>query len=177
MEITFVRHTSVNVPQGICYGISDVPLATTYTKEFDEVIQKIGTTNFDTIFSSPLHRCIQLATEITNGQSIQVDNRLKELNFGDWEMQEWNSIYESVIGKEWFKDYVNTRCPNGESFADLISKATSFLNELRTSTFNQVLIVTHAGVIRAMMCLIEGNSPEDAFNTLHEFGQVVTVNI
>ena len=33
MDIIFIRHTSVNVPKGTCYGCTDVPLNDTFEQE------------------------------------------------------------------------------------------------------------------------------------------------
>ena len=177
MKITLVRHTSVAVPKGICYGISDVSLAPTFRSEMDQIWQKIGSEKFDAIISSPLIRCTIPATELARKLSVQTDSRLTELNFGDWEMAEWSSIFESPEGKNWFADYVNTRCPNGESFIDLTDRIKSFIADLQKNSFNRVLIVTHAGILRAMICLLQGKSPKEAFNTPLEYGQIISFNI
>lgn len=177
MRITTVRHTSVDVPKGICYGKSDVPLASSFETECALVSDKLGSALFDAVFSGPLSRCTILATELAKKLPIHTDNRLIELDFGDWEMADWNSIYESAASKSWFADYVNTRCPNGESFADQIERTGSFLADLNKEPFNHTLVVTHAGIIRAMMCLLQDKSPEEAFNTPLEYGQVLTFKL
>ena len=33
MEVIFIRHTSVDVPPGVCYGQSDVPLRDSFSQE------------------------------------------------------------------------------------------------------------------------------------------------
>ena len=177
MKITVVRHTSVDVPKGICYGITDVPLAPTFRGEMEQVRQKLGSTDFDFVYTSPLIRCTSLASEIISNQPIHTDSRLTELNFGDWEMAEWNVLFESENGKAWFADYINTRCPNGESFIDLILRTNLFLEDLRQIAVNRVLIFTHAGIIRAMMCLLQNKTAEEAFHTPLEYGQIITFNL
>ena len=39
MEVILIRHTSVDVPPGVCYGQTDVPLKPTFEQEA-AVIQK-----------------------------------------------------------------------------------------------------------------------------------------
>jgi alpha-ribazole phosphatase len=177
MQITVVRHTSVDVPTGICYGITDVPLASTFSEELIQVRQNLGSATFDFVYSSPLIRCRTLASEIVPHQTIRTDNRLTELNFGSWEMSEWNTLFESSEGKEWFADYINTQCPGGESFSDLIHRTHLFLDDLRLTTFNRALIFTHAGIIRAMMCLLQNKTPQEAFRSSLEYGQIITFNL
>ncbi|OFX55508.1 MAG: hypothetical protein A2066_08875, partial [Bacteroidetes bacterium GWB2_41_8] len=120
--------------------------------------------------------CTKLACEIVPDNDSRIDHRLTELDFGDWEMVDWNVLFASEDGKKWFADYVNTRCPNGESCADLIKRVELFLNELRQSSYKRVLVFTHAGVIRATMCLLQHKTPEEAFQTPLGYGQITTFN-
>lgn len=177
MKLTLVRHTSVDVPKGICYGKTDVPLASTFVDEMETIKKKISSSTFDCVISSPLARCAELADHIASGQSVAIDHRLCELNFGDWEMTDWDSIFASQEGKAWFADYVNTRCLNGESFADQIDRTRSFLMAVRMSEQKNILAFSHAGSIRAMMCLLLGKSPLDAFSTPLSYGQIVTFSL
>ncbi len=177
MKLTLVRHTSVDVPKGICYGITNVPLAPTFRSELKQVWENLGARNFEAIFSSPLTRCTTLASAIISEQDIQIDSRLTELDFGNWEMVGWNDIFESMEGKNWFADYVNTRCPNGESFNDLILRGESFLEDLQQTTYTQILIFTHAGIIRVLMCLLQDKTPEEVFYKPLEYGQIITFNL
>lgn len=177
MKLTLVRHTTVDVPKGICYGITDVPLAPTFRSEMDQIRQKLDGELFDAAFSSPLSRCTQLANTVITEPETRADSRLTELNFGDWEMMTWDSVSVSAEGKNWFADYVNTRCPNGESFVDLIARADSFLTDLRQTSFCRVVVFTHAGIIRALMCLLDGKTPDEAFRTPLTYGQITTFNL
>jgi alpha-ribazole phosphatase len=173
MIITAIRHTSVDVPSGICYGISDVSVASTFPGEADQILAQLGNWQFDRIYSSPLKRCTQLASTLFPEKNISLDDRLKELNFGDWEMQSWDSISSSSEGKTWFRDYTRASSPNGESFADLVVRVKSFLDELSEIEPKQVVLITHAGVIRALMCLLQEKSAEEALNTPLKYGQIV----
>jgi len=177
MIITAIRHTSVNVPSGICYGITDVPLALTFRSELESIRQKLADETFDAVFSSPLSRCTKLATELFPEEQLRIDHCLTELDFGDWEMMPWNTIFESRDGKKWFADYVNVRCPGGESFTDLIQRGKSFLEDLHDTKYSRIVIFTHAGIIRAMMCLIQRKTPEEAFQTPLVYGQILSFNL
>lgn len=177
MRITLVRHTSVDVPKGICYGKTDVPLASTFQSEMEKIRQTIDVKAFDQIFSSPLGRCTRLAAGLAGERIVTIDERLGELDFGDWEMIEWNVMFLSQEGKLWFADYVNTRCPNGESFADQITRMRSFLSEIRAADYSNVLAFTHAGCLRALMCLVHGKTPEEAFNSPLGYGQVISFSL
>jgi alpha-ribazole phosphatase len=173
MIITAIRHTLVDVPSGTCYGITDVPLAETFGDEAALILRQLENQHFNIVFSSPLSRCTTLASRIFPEREVISDHRLVELNFGDWEMQQWETIFNSPEGKIWFENYTHANCPNGESFADLISRVQLFLNDLQTMKYNQIVLFTHAGAIRALMCLFQQKTPEEAFNTPLKYGEIV----
>ena len=62
MTITLIRHTSVNVPSGICYGQSDVDVSGNFEFEAPIVKDKLASNRFDAVYSSPLQRCEKLAS-------------------------------------------------------------------------------------------------------------------
>ncbi len=177
MQITCIRHTSVNAPKGTCYGRTDVLLADSFPSEQEKIRSELGNTKFDAVFSSPSSRCTILATAISPDIPVTADARLTELDFGDWEMTDWDTIFESPEGKAWFADYLSTPCPNGESFASQIARTRSFLNDLKDKPLQEVLIVTHAGVIRAMMTLLQKKTPRETFNIPIDLGQIITFNL
>ena len=177
MKLTLIRHTSVDVPSGICYGKTDVPLAATFRSELESIRQKLTDDTFNAVFSSPLSRCTELAKELFPERQIWIDQRLIELDFGIWEMSEWNEIFESTEGKNWFADYAHSGCPGGESFTDLIKRGKTFIDDLKQTNFQHVVVFTHAGVIRALMCLILHKTPEEAFNTPLSYGQIIPFNL
>lgn len=177
MKITFVRHTEVNVPKGICYGKTDVQLADTFRSEMAEVNANLSNESFDALFSSPLSRCSLLAAGLFPESKITIDQRLSELNFGAWEMISYDTIFGTKKGKEWFADYVNTPCLKGESFAELIKRCEAFLRNLQQSSFQNVVIFTHAGIIRAMLSLVQDISPEETFYVPIAYGQIIKLTI
>ena len=95
MEIYLIRHTTPEIEKGVCYGDSDIPLKDTFFLESEKVLNAIPL-NFDEVYSSPLQRCKQLAHVIS--EDITIDNRLKELNFGSWELKKWSDIPHDEIG-------------------------------------------------------------------------------
>lgn len=172
MKLYLVRHTRVALPSGICYGQSDVALAETFSDEAAIIVKKLQDIRFEKVYSSSLSRCAHLSEQLAN--DISFDNRLKELNFGDWEMIPWEAIFDTEEGKEWFADYVNQRCPNGESYADMLARISQFITDL-PDTDGNVLIVTHAGIVRAFRIILENWSVKKAFDKPVAYGQVTIV--
>lgn len=172
MKLYLVRHTRVAVPSGICYGQSDVALAGTFHEEAAIIVKKLHDIRFEKVYSSPLSRCTLLSEKLAD--DISFDNRLKELHFGDWEMKAWDAIFDTEEGKEWFADYVNQPCPNGESYNNMLSRVRQFIADL-PDTDGNVLIVTHAGIVRAFRVILENWSVKKAFDKPVAYGQVTIV--
>ena len=92
MRIVLIRHTSVDVEKGTCYGQSDVPVAATFVEEADATKALLDRLEpFDAVFSSPLTRARLLAAHCGYARP-RLDNRLKEMYMGKWEMQRYDEI-------------------------------------------------------------------------------------
>lgn len=152
MDIYLIRHTQTNTPKGLCYGQQNVGLADSFAQEVAALKQKLPNLAPDCqVYSSHLDRCLQLAEHLSS--SIITDARLVEVNFGDWEGIPFNDIDPAVL-QHWTDNFVHTPPPNGESFSDLCVRVGDFWQELLGSEHEQAVIITHAGVIRALLAHI-----------------------
>lgn len=158
MKLTLVRHTSLDVAPHICYGQSDVAVSANFDTERQQLQKKLASFEFDAIYTSPLQRCHQLAQALCADASlgfasddIQRDERLKELNFGDWEMRPWDAIPRETFDI-WANDYANLAPPNGETFSQLHARSKGFVADVsHHSQDANILVVTHGGFIRALV--------------------------
>jgi len=175
MNLTFIRHTSVAVEPGICYGQSDVELSSTFEAEAQQVRSKLPLRPFDAVYCSPLSRCRKLAT-FCGFQDPVVDERLMELNFGDWEMKAWADIRDPRL-QQWFDNWVEVTPTRGESFAALIVRVKEFLEELKKLPLHDVVIFTHAGVIRAAGILAGTFLASEACNYQVGYGEAFNISL
>jgi len=83
MKLLLIRHTSVDVKPGLCYGASDVPLRDSFCEEAALVKTRLSGYQIDQAFTSPLSRCKRLA-EYCGFPHAVADSRLIERNFGAW---------------------------------------------------------------------------------------------
>lgn len=151
MKLTLIRHTSLQVPEGVCYGQTDLDVAVSFHDELAGLQSKLSGDRFDALYASPLQRCSKLAHALRLDHQIMHDERLKELHFGDWEMQAWNDIPRELFDV-WAQNYADLAPPNGETFAALQQRGIAFIEECLQNHANQhVLVVTHGGMIRAMI--------------------------
>lgn len=179
MNLHIVRHTKLNVPPGVCYGETDVEVRASFQEEAGIVKSKLDGIRFTHCFSSPLTRCRVLAENIISySLTIQYDDRLKELNFGQWEGKKWENLIHTLKAKQWFDDYLNNACPAGESYAILIERIRSFVDDLKQLPGNsEVLIVTHGGPIRCFLVILKGIAPEHIFDIIIDYGEVKNIKL
>lgn len=146
-----IRHTRVGVPKGTCYGWADVPVADTFEQEAAATLSNLErivdgeSGGLDAVYSSPLTRARKLAAYCGYPDPM-VDDRLKEMNMGDWEMQRFDEIRDDAL-QMWYDDYMHLRATGGEGFPDLYARVSSFLDELRQKDYRRVAVFAHGGVL------------------------------
>ena len=108
------------------------------------------------IVSSPLIRCYDFACELNQQHHtpLRVDDRLKEVGFGDWEGFTPTEIQAHDLSRyhAFYADPVNNRPPGAEPLDVFFTRVSDALKTIVTDFKGQhVLVVAHAGVIRAVM--------------------------
>ena len=63
----------------------------TFEEEAEEVKKGLSDHTFDKVWTSPLTRCVRLANYCGFPEAERED-RIKEVNFGEWEMKSWNEL-------------------------------------------------------------------------------------
>lgn len=173
VDLTLVRHTAVDVPRGVCYGATDVPLASTFGAEAAVVSSKLRElAPFDRVFTSPLSRCRRLAT-YCGYPDAEVDARLAEMDFGEWEMKCYDEISDPRL-QLWFDDWLHVAPTGGESFMDQQRRFVSFLRDHAAD--GRLLLFTHGGILTQARVL-SGVTAEEAFRTQPPFGSVIQCTI
>lgn len=173
MEIYLVRHTTPSLSPGLIYGRLDVALEDTFLSEFEIIKTKLPD-NSDIVYSSPSTRCTLLSQKIN--PVFIIDNRLTELNFGDWEGSTWDTVNEADL-KIWMDDFVNVIVPGGESMQQMSVRVLEFWSELISSGYQKAVIVTHGGVIRLILAHLRNIELADAFDIKVTYGEVVVLDI
>lgn len=170
MKIYLIRHTSVEVPPGTCYGQTDVSLKSSFEEEAAATLKKLAGISFDKAYSSPLGRCTRLAT-YCGYPDAEKDHRIQEINFGEWEMQNFDKIKDPKL-QQWYIDYLNVSPTGGESFRMQLQRVSEFLIELKRKPYERVAIFTHAGVILCAQ-IFTGILPiEKAFDAITPYGNI-----
>lgn len=176
MRLYLIRHTTPAVPLGVCYGQTDVDVAATFFDEAQAVHAKIADITPAASYSSPLSRAARLASTLRLGET-QHDARLMELDFGEWELQAWDAIPREQLDR-WGNAYTHLAPPGGETFTELHSRVTELLQELLARHRGQdVVVVTHAGVIRALLAEVLNLPLTEVFRFHLDYGSVTQLRL
>lgn len=142
MRLHLIRHPKPSIEPGICYGQLEISAKI----EMAEVARlRAELPPGLPLWSSPLLRCRQLAEQLHPLPII--DDRLAEMNFGDWEGRPWDDIPRHELDA-WAADVAGYAPPGGESPAALQQRALAFVAGLDVP---EAVVVTHAGVIRMLL--------------------------
>ena len=174
MEVYLIRHTTPEIEKGTYYGQTDISLAGTYEQDIRVTRAKLPE-KFGAVYSSPLTRCLTLARELDT-KFFKSDDRLMEMNLGDWEMKQWKDIDNEQL-EHWTHNFDTTAPPNGESFQNLYDRVIPFFEELITSDFSTVGIVTHGGVIRSIINHILEIPLKKSFTYELDYGSVSLIDL
>lgn len=171
MKLWLLRHAPVLLGPGLCYGASDVPADVALTREAARTIAPLlppGTP----VWASGLMRAQQLAGALQAQRrdlgAARIDLRINEMDFGDWELKPWDDVPRSAFDT-WMADFAHHRFGGVESTQMLLDRVAAALGDVRSgatrsrsngNNHNDVLWVTHAGVIRAVRHIVEGGRLE-----------------
>lgn len=176
MEIWLIRHTTPKVEKGICYGQLDLDVHETFSQEAEAIAKYLPLSSFTSVYSSPLNRCSKLAAKLFSQQTIIEEDRLMELNFGDWEGRAWNSIDTKVLDV-WGNNFLTQSPPNGECFNELLYRANHFTDELLSGTNTKVAVVTHSGIMRAFLVRFLNIPANKVFSLELNYGTIIQLKI
>jgi alpha-ribazole phosphatase len=172
MDLYLIRHTKVDVEPGVCYGQSDVGLASTHETDLDRVMNLFepyrDAKNIHFV-SSPAQRCQLLVRHLSPKFSLSPE--LWEMNFGAWEGKTWGEIPPTELDP-WMADFVNIRPPGGENFLEVQSRAVQFLQTIVQNNVENLALITHAGVIRGLLCHLINVPLSNAFQLDLDYGSI-----
>jgi len=167
MTVYWIRHGETTAPDDRCVGHEDVLLS----EEGRHAIDQLGTTWTgpppDRVLSSDLARARESAKILADGWGLSVHSteQLRELDFGGWTGRTWDAI-EAEDGERlhtWMDNWVETAPPGGEAFEALSYRVVDWLGDAQDAEAGTIMVVAHAGPIRAALCHALGLPLDRAF--------------
>lgn len=155
-----LRHGEIATP-GILAGKTDVALS---TRGFSQLTQATDALKgIQCCISSPLIRCQAWASEYCqqHNLSLEVDNRLQEMDFGDWDGQYYQWLWDNSeqsssysIGDFWQDPWQN-QPPKGESMTSFVNRVDSWWQDFcEEKPLQNTVVLTHAGVIKHLLARV-----------------------
>ena len=157
MKIWITRHgqTELNLKK-LMQGRVDEPLNDTGRNQAKAARAQIGDIKFDAVFASPLDRAVETASILGGVDRSQVitDDRIIETDFGKYDMK---SYYRMGIPMTlyWALPEIFPAPKTVETIESMAARSRSFLNDLQKKDYDNVLIVCHGGIIRALCGCLE----------------------
>ncbi|MCR5703645.1 MAG: histidine phosphatase family protein [Eubacterium sp.] len=162
MEIMIVRHgTTLWNEKKKLQGSVDIELNAAGIEVAQLTAKGMESLSFDRIYSSPLKRAYKTAEIIRDKRDIPIitDERLKEINFGNYEGKNGLALQEDQTSgfRFFFKEPEKYYADGGEELTQLCQRTKEFLQreiEPLKGRCDRILIVGHGAMNKAMMCHI-----------------------
>ncbi len=187
-ELILARHGETEWNEkSLIQGAQDIPLNKRGVSQAHKLADRLAGEQLAGIYTSNLQRAVKTAEIITNKHNLAVKQKpnLQEINFGIWEGKSFAEIEEEA--PDWIEKWKSrpdlNGPPQGENLTQLRNRAATVLEEIiDTHQGEKVLVVSHGGVIRALVShylgmpladswqLMQGNT---AVNKLNFYEEVV----
>ena len=165
MKITLVRHTEVEEKYHKKYnGHIDIGLSQRGKMQAEKLAQYFSNKEFDSVYCSDLKRAKETLSPFKQAKDAIYTPQLREKSWGKHEGLSFDAIIaQEKIEYKNFEQWINAL--DGEPYQAYIQRIKAFFFEfLPTQNAENILIITHAGVIRVLIALVQGLCLEDAFS-------------
>lgn len=152
-----MRHGAIEATEEKRFvGQIDPPLSPDGQKQAERQGRHLRGITFSKVWCSDLKRAYETTAIVCRdrGLTLQPTPELREINLGQWDGMTMSQIRE-LFPDLWLARGENIghfRPPGAESFADLQQRAVPFIRHIAAQSAGNTLIVTHAGVIRVLLC-------------------------
>ncbi len=166
MKLLLVRHGYTGKKYvGRYIGSTDLPICSSGHDELEALSQTVNAYDPESYFCSPMRRTKQTMDLIvgSNNQSVEVVDDLREIDFGRWEGLSFAEICrtDQSLVDQWQREACSFCFPDGEDGGLFVKRVQAVADRLKACDHKTVLMVSHGGVIRAMLCYLLGLAPEN----------------
>jgi len=132
LNLLLTRHGKAAAGDVVLGGQLDLPLTDEGRAEARALAGRLNGVRVDRIIASPMLRALETAQVIATGRPVDVDERLRELDYGRWEGLTGDEIElrDPELRARWDADPAGTHAPGGECGNDVAARAHSFIADL-----------------------------------------------
>jgi probable phosphoglycerate mutase len=130
--------------------------------------ERLATSQFDAIYSSPLERALETAQAVAapHGLEVQIHEGIGEVQYGEWNGRSLRELIRKPLWRSVQIYPSGTRFPSGETIGEMQARVVAALEELRSAHPRGIVAaVAHADVIKAAVAYYTG-VPLDLFQRL-----------
>ncbi len=160
MIIVFESHsTTIDNEAGVASGWNDVTLSPKGEEQARELGGRYKLDDFDAVYCADLQRAYktaQLAFPNITSKRLFLDWRLRECDYGDLTLAASEILDADKVRR------VDTPFPNGESYAQAMTRMKSFIDDLKTHPkYNKILIIGSRATHYGLDVWLDGRKIED----------------
>lgn len=178
MKVTLIRHAEVDERYKNCYnGHNDIGLSKNGKTQAEALAKKLDTIEFDAVFCSDLRRAKETLQPSLHLKNAIFTDKLREKSWGKHEGLGFDEILaEGEVEYIDFLQWINSL--DGEPHEEYAKRVEEFFFKFLPSLEKEnILVVTHAGVIRVLLSIINKIELEEAFAIKVENGSLTRVEI
>lgn len=171
MKITLLRHSEVDEAYHNCYnGHIDIGLSKRGEEQANFLAKEFKNYSFDYIYCSDLLRTRATLSPFTQASQAIYSEKLREKSWGKHEGMTFDTIISE--GEIEYKNFLQwIKALDGEEYEVYIERVKEFFLEfLTTQKAENILVVTHAGIIRVLISLVKDISLKEAFSIDVSYG-------
>ncbi len=164
-KITLVRHgESLWNGERRIQGTQDPPLSARGLRQTDRLVARLAVEHpgrLAAVYTSPLRRAAETAERLAAQLRLPVvrEPDLREMSLGKWEGLTVQEIQTAFPGsyERWLEDPAACPAPGGEGLPDFARRTARALTRMQEAhPGSDLLVVTHGGVVKALLCLVLG---------------------
>jgi broad specificity phosphatase PhoE len=181
-KVYLLRHGAIQNPEGgkRYIGWQDHALSDQGLRQARAWADYFSDKALGAVYCSDLIRCLETARAIVAGCSLEPRAlpELREVSLGEWEGRRFDDI--RTADPQGFHmrglQIADHRPPGGESFGDLQRRVWPVFTKLAAGSSPPILVVTHAGVIRVLLCRLLGLPLDNLFRIGLTYGSLSIID-
>lgn len=176
MKITLVRHSEViKKYQGKYNGHIDIPLSKKGKEDAKELAKKLRNITFDKIYCSDLLRAKETLEAFNHTLEPIYTKELREKSWGRHEGKSFEDIESEGIEYIDFEQWISAL--DGENIQRYRESVKEyFYDTIFKQDAQNILVVTHSGLIKTLLSLTKNISLEEAFAISLPYSSYITLD-
>ena len=152
-----VRHAAHIHLDGTLTGRAEgVPLSKAGRGQAMRLAARLASESIDHVVTSPRERARDTAAAIASarGLAVEIDHDFDEIDFGGWTGRRFADLDGDPAWEGWNAARGSATAPQGEAAAAAQSRALAGLLRLARSGHATIAVVSHADIIRSVVCAV-----------------------